>query len=313
MASRQMIRLSAVVGLALACTACAEPAVSTPNEIVDFGLDGPETAASFLSCLEGKAAIVSAHRGGPSAGYPENAIETFLHVLGQVPALLEVDVRETGDGALVLMHDETVDRTTNGTGAVADMTLAELKALRLVDNDGRLTDFQVPTLGEALTAIGGRTILQLDVKRGVGLRQVVHAVEDAGAEAYAGIITYTDGGAAIVAETSDDIAIFATVDTARHLDRLAQEGVDADRLVAWTGIIEGRPRAGLYRVLGERGISASGGALSQLDHRAARGAQDVYRELEEAGLDIIATDRPIAAAREIGTEDVVLAARSCAG
>ncbi|MEO0755238.1 MAG: glycerophosphodiester phosphodiesterase family protein, partial [Pseudomonadota bacterium] len=84
-------------------------------------------------------------------------------VLDQVPALLEVDVRESRDGALVLMHDDTVDRTTTGSGLVADLTLAELKALRLLDNDGRETDFQIPTLGEALSAIGGRTILQLDV------------------------------------------------------------------------------------------------------------------------------------------------------
>ncbi|MEO1658684.1 MAG: glycerophosphodiester phosphodiesterase family protein [Pseudomonadota bacterium] len=297
----------------LALAACAEPTADTSAEAIDFGLDGPETAAEFLSCLEGQAAIVSAHRGGPSAGYPENAIETFLHVLDQVPALLEVDVRESRDGALVLMHDETVDRTTNGSGAVSDLTLAELKALRLVDNDGRQTGFQVPTLEEALDSVGGRTILQLDVKRGVGLRQVVRVVEDADAEAYAGIITYTDGGAAIVAQVSEDVSIFATVKGSRHLDRLEQDGVEAERLVAWTGIIDDGPRAGLYAVLGEQGVSASGGAIGRLDDRSEGGARGVYSQLEEAGLDVIATDRPIAAAREIGTEDVIAAARSCAG
>ncbi|MEM1410563.1 MAG: glycerophosphodiester phosphodiesterase family protein, partial [Pseudomonadota bacterium] len=95
-----------------------------------------ETAAGYLSCLEGRAVVVSAHRGGPAPGYPENAVETFVHTLSQVPALIETDVRETKDGVLVLMHDDTVDRTTTGTGAVASMTLQAIKDLYLVDNEG---------------------------------------------------------------------------------------------------------------------------------------------------------------------------------
>lgn len=303
-----------VAALTVLLASCAEPAVRTPvGERIDFSLNGPQTPAEFLSCLEGQAAIVSAHRGGPSAGYPENAIETFLHVLDQVPALLEVDVRQSRDGSLVLMHDDTVDRTTTGSGLVADLTLAELKALRLLDNEGRETDFQIPTLNEALSAIGGRTILQLDVKRGVGLRKVVEAVEDAGAEPFAGVITYSDEGALIVARASDDVSIFAGVRDASQLDLLEESGVDADRLVAWTGIIRDEPRDELYGFLGERGMSASGGAIGPLDDRAEGGTRNVYSRLEDLGLDIVATDRPIAAAQDMGTEDVILASRSCAG
>ncbi len=304
---------ASVAAFAMMLTSCAEPAVNTPKGAgVDFNLHGPQTAAAFLSCLEGQAAIVSAHRGGPNAGYPENAIETFMHVLDQVPALLEVDVRESRDGALVLMHDDTVDRTTTGSGLVADLTLAELKALRLIDNDGRETDFQIPTLDEALSAIGGRTILQLDVKRGVGLRKVVEAVEEVGAEPFAGVITYSDEGALIVARASDDVSIFAGVRDAGQLDLLEQSGIDTDRLVAWTGIIRDEPRGELYAYLGEQGISASGGAIGSLDDRAEGGTRNVYSRLEDLGLDIVATDRPVAAAREMGTEDVMLASQSCA-
>ncbi|MEO1043093.1 MAG: glycerophosphodiester phosphodiesterase family protein [Pseudomonadota bacterium] len=309
----ETLRRRALVA-ALLVGACTEQQLPSPAEPIDFDLDGPQTAAQFLSCLEGQAAIVSAHRGGAMPLYPENAIESALHVLDQVPALIELDVRETRDGVLVLMHDETVDRTTTGQGAIADMTLAELKELFLVDDDTDLTTkYRVPTLAETLEELRGRTVLQLDVKRGVGLRQVTEAVEAADAQAYAAIITYTDQGALMVADTSDSVSVFVTVRSTDHLDELVGRGLPREQMIAWTGIVDERPLDALYQSLGERAISTSGGALGRLDGLAEDGRRGVYQMLEDAGLDIIATDRPFAAAQEIGTEDVIAATQSCAG
>ena len=273
---------------------------------------GFETAAAFLSCLEGEAAIVSAHRGGPARGYPENAIETFEHTLAQIPALIETDVRETRDGVPVLLHDETVDRTTNGSGEIADMTLAEAKALYLLDEDGRATDFQIPTLDEALRAMRGKTILKLDVKRGVSLAKVVDAVAALSAEPHAAIITYNTNGAIIAAQADDDVTVIANVRGGDDLSELARRGLSQDRLVAWTGLIE-TPDDRLYELLGARDISTSGGALGQIDRAAERGDASGYAALEAAGLDIIATDRPLEAARLIGVDDVAQALQSCRG
>jgi glycerophosphoryl diester phosphodiesterase len=62
---------------------------------------------------------VSAHRGGPGPGLAENAIPTFRNTLiAARGAFLEVDVSQTADGVLVLMHDDRADRTTTGTGAI---------------------------------------------------------------------------------------------------------------------------------------------------------------------------------------------------
>lgn len=272
---------------------------------------GYETAGAFLSCLEGEAALVSAHRGGPMPGYPENAIETFDHILSMIPALIETDVRETADGVLVLLHDDTVDRTTNGTGLLAEMTLAEAKALRLKDNDGRLTDYRIPTLDEALAAMRNKTVLQLDVKRGVGLRKVVRAVERAGAEHYAGIITYTDNGAVIVLESSDIVTVVAGADEQSDLNRFAETGASDDRWVIWTGITRGEVDATLVGHLDARDVSASGGALGYLDSRAASGQRGLYRGLADAGLDVIATDRPIEATRELGVSTLAESIGRC--
>lgn len=71
---------------------------------------------------------VIAHRGGPVHA-PENTLAAFRNAIDQGVSWLEFDVQMTRDGELVVIHDETVDRTTDGTGAVRDLTLAQVRAL----------------------------------------------------------------------------------------------------------------------------------------------------------------------------------------
>jgi glycerophosphoryl diester phosphodiesterase len=108
------------------------------------------------------------HRGG--AGWrPEHTIETYREVVQRWPeALLECDVRLTRDGAVVLHHDRTVDRTTDGTGPIADRTLAEVRALdagyRFTRDGGKTfpyrgKDLRIATLDELLRACPDSHIL----------------------------------------------------------------------------------------------------------------------------------------------------------
>lgn len=85
--------------------------------------------------------MLVAHRGGARLA-PENTMEAFRDAVARWEAdMLEMDVRLSRDGEVVVIHDATVDRTTDGTGAVADLTLAELRSLdaghRFVDPEGR--------------------------------------------------------------------------------------------------------------------------------------------------------------------------------
>jgi glycerophosphoryl diester phosphodiesterase len=84
---------------------------------------------------------VIAHRGGARHA-PENTLAAFHNAVVQGSNSLEFDVQMTRDGALVVIHDETVDRTTNGTGAVSDLPLAEIRTLDAGDGE------RVPTLDE---------------------------------------------------------------------------------------------------------------------------------------------------------------------
>lgn len=110
--------------------------------------------------------VIAAHRG-MAAGYPENTLAAFRHSVSAGFPVIEVDLRATADGHIVIMHDETVDRTTSGTGEVGRMTLAEVRSLDAGSHAGpRFAGEPVPTYPETLKALRGLgTTLILDIKQ----------------------------------------------------------------------------------------------------------------------------------------------------
>lgn len=114
---------------------------------------------------------VIAHRGGAGL-WPENTLYALRHVKALGADWSEVDVRCSKDGVFVLMHDKTVNRTTNGCGRVEDLTLVQLKALDAGfywTNDGGKTypyrgqNITIPTLEEVFTAFPEQAI-SLEIK-----------------------------------------------------------------------------------------------------------------------------------------------------
>lgn len=125
--------------------AAQESANAAPNKFQTINTRTADDLMDFFSYTPDRIPLVSAHRGGPRKNFPENCLATFENTLRHTPALLEIDPRYTQDGEIVLMHDQTLERTTNGYGKVSDHTLAELKQLRLKDTEGKLTDYRIPT------------------------------------------------------------------------------------------------------------------------------------------------------------------------
>lgn len=93
---------------------------------------------------------------------PENSLHAIASALALGVDIIETDVRRTRDGVLVLIHDETLDRTTTGRGLVSDHTWAELSELHLRDGLGSPTAQKIPTLEEGLRAVKGRAMINLD-------------------------------------------------------------------------------------------------------------------------------------------------------
>jgi glycerophosphoryl diester phosphodiesterase len=133
--------------------------------------------------------IVIAHRGNHRNAH-ENTLTALQNAIDAGADYAEIDVRRTLDGRHVLMHDQTVDRMTDGHGAVRQLTLSQLQQLHVRDlKRPQIAPDRIPTFAEALQLIKGRLNIYLDFKEGDRL-SVAKAIRDAGAARQ--ILVYDD-------------------------------------------------------------------------------------------------------------------------
>lgn len=307
-----MTRISAAAAtlLLLSTTGCvgAPPMASAPSS-------GPAMAAYF-DCVRDGGVAISAHRAVSALDQPENSTAAIEATGRAIPnAILELDAVLTKDRQLVLMHDDTMDRTTTGRGRVADLTLAQVKQARLKASNGALTRAAPPTLGEALDAAGRvGAIASIDLKPAdgettVGLaRAVIDQVRQSRAGNRVILITYNDADARAVAAMAPEMMISAGLSGVDNLS-----GLNPAQILAWTGTREERPA--LWRALREAGVEVQFGTLGaegvrRDDRYAADGDVSEYRDLVRQGVTVIATDTPLAVKSVLGAE--VAKAATCA-
>lgn len=108
--------------------------------------------------------IVVAHRGGSSLG-PENTLLAIERGIQAGADMVEIDIHQTRDGQLVVCHDESIDRTTDGSGLIRELTFDEIRSYNIVDANGNKTDLKIPTLDEVLELVNGRVKLLIEIKR----------------------------------------------------------------------------------------------------------------------------------------------------
>lgn len=253
-------------------------------------LSFPDPAAlqEYLSYHPERLPLISAHRAGYTREVPENSLAAAKQTLERTPAILEVDVRQTFDEVLVLMHDETVDRTTNGSGRVDEITWSELRLLRLVAADGAVTDETVPRLDEFLAWSRSRAIVFLDIKRGVPYDAVVQTVRAARARSAVVLIAYTEEAVAAMAPLDPDLMISAPGYDVDQVERLLSMIANPARLVFFTGTRQ--PDSAVLARIHEAGRAAVHGAMRHYDRLARFKGVEAYDPLFVHGVDIIATN-----------------------
>lgn len=286
------LALALLVGAGAACTRAVDPA---PPEGV-----APDPGKARLPQLDeitraGHPAWprVSAHRGGPTRDQAENALSTLQatwRAAGGAPVMLEIDVRATRDGVLVLMHDDDVARTTDGTGHLGAMSHLRVQKLKLTSRTGRVLDEGVPTFDEVLTWAQARAYLAVDIKTDP-LDVVVDHIAARDAFGYAQIIVYNLRDWAHVRHKYPAATVSVDVDGVRDVERLvaAADGHTA----VFVGV--GDVRADWVQALRAAGLPTIAGTFGDVD-RAARGdAGHAYGGLLDRGVDCLATDTPRAA------------------
>jgi glycerophosphoryl diester phosphodiesterase len=258
-----------------------------------------------LDCLrQHNLAVVAAHRGQPDQSAAENAMSSFTASLAAAVPFLEVDVATTSDGALVLMHDDTLDRTTTGSGPTTTRTLAEVEALRLKRPDGTILDERVPQFPDVL-AWGRKAgaYFEVDVKRTTRFEDVVNAVRAAGMENRALIVTYSLDDAKKVRALDPGLMISVTIEKPEDVAAV-RAALPLDHVLGWTGTTS--PQTALFAALRDAGIEPIFGTLGRAGVRlddvyASDGNPSEYRDLVHAGVVMIASDAAVAAQRAIGT------------
>jgi len=256
--------------------------------------DGPHpmTPVSALTdcAREQGATLISAHRGGVARGIAENSLPGLHWSARQGAAFAEVDLRQTSDGHIVLLHDETLDRTSNGTGTLSRLTLAEILDFRLRDSRGRLTSATIPTLDEAFDAAAEAGIfLQLDLKT-ISPREAARAVVASGMTDRVIIIVRNEDQAASILDIDPGIAISLPIQS--EIDLLNTD-INLTTIVSWLGA--GPPEARIEAALTGMQVESSVHDFSA----EARGTMD-YAFYNAMHVEVLAADNVVAAARILG-------------
>lgn len=250
--------------------------------------------------VRGEWPVNVAHRGA-SALAPENTIEAFRLAVEAGAGGLELDVHMTRDGHIVVIHDATVDRTTNGSGAVSEMTLEELRRLdagHTFSPDGGSTrpyrgrGVRVPTLREVLQEFPVVAV-NIEIKAGTpGIEETVLGVlREANALGRALVVSTphdivkrfrkVSGGHVSTGASRWEIGVFYISSRVR-LERLVRPAYDALQVpLRHRGIPVVTPR--FVRAAHARGVRVDAWTINQADE---------MRRLLDLGVDVIMTDRP---------------------
>ena len=247
---------------------------------------------------ENRFPLISAHRGGPMPGFPENCIETFSHATTYNPVIIEFDIAYSKDSVMVIMHDDKLDRTSTGKGAISNYTYEELRTFNLKDNNGEETKFKIPTLDSVLSWSKGKVLLTIDLKKGVSYAKVIEKVRQYKVESNSIIITYTADQAKEVHQLAPELMISASVQKKAELKRLNNMGIPDNRIVAFVGV--SAPDKELYKYLHSKGITTILGTMGNIDKSAmASPAKNVYYHLVNNGADILSGDNLTQASEEL--------------
>lgn len=270
---------------------------SAPSKSYHISFPNAEAFHEFTRYSPESYPLVSAHRGGPTKGFPENCTATFANTIKYIPAIIETDIALSKDSALVMMHDNTLNRTTTGKGEIGNYTYKELQQFNLKDNEGNVTSFKIETLDEVLQWGTDKVIYTLDVKRGVPMKMIVDAVRRNKAERNAMIITYNANQAAEVTKLAPDLLVSVSARGKKDVERMEAMGVNVNNMVAFVGTAE--PTKETYEYLRSRNITSILGTMGNIDKSAAAKGDELYYKLIENGANVLSSDRHVEAGKQL--------------
>ena len=243
--------------------------------------------------------LLMAHRGSMTL-WPENTLYSFKRAAAMGADVMEIDVRQTADGEIVVCHDETVDRVTDGTGRVADLTLGELKSFDFAYNfvkDGekkpelRGKGLTIPTLRELFLALPG-SHFNIDIKADSEklTRDLLNLIQSQGQIEKVVIGSFYSNIVELVKKEAPEFATSASAREAWTMFLLNKVGLG--RLHRPSGVAYQLPAAHLGMAVVTPSFVRTAHSLGQELHVWTIDDPAEMRRLLKMGVDGIVTNRP---------------------
>ncbi|WP_461788103.1 glycerophosphodiester phosphodiesterase family protein [Pedobacter sp.] len=268
------------------------------NEIHVLKFKDVKDVSTFFKHSTVNFPIVSGHRGGMTKGFPENSMETFSNTLKYMPSFFEIDPRLTKDSVAVLMHDATLERTTNGSGKLSDYTYAQLQDLRLKDPEGNLTSAKIPTLKEAILWSKGRTVLNLD-KKDVPLEMTARILKECNNEAVM-LTVHNAKQAKFYFDQNPNWMLSVHIKTKKAYDEYVNANINWKNIIAYIGPEFTTENKELMRLLQAKGVMVMISAAPTYDKLLTPEERaKAYVEIFKQGADILESDLPVEVAEAI--------------
>lgn len=246
---------------------------------------------TYFTYKEGRPIIISAHRGGMLTGYPENCIESCEKTLSLMESFFEIDPRMTKDSVMVLMHDATIDRTTNGKGKVSDYTYKELQQFNLKDREGNITPYKIPTLQEMLDWGKDKTIFNFDNKAIPWSIYSKMLNDQKIANVMLSVRSLKE--ALYYYERNDNVMLCVAIFNMNDYNAYKNSGIPWNRIMAYVGLAMQPEQQEVYNLLRSHGVMCMSSIHPTADRVKPDAARlDAYRKELASKPDIIETDYP---------------------
>lgn len=180
------------------------------------------------------------HRGA-KGHEPENTLPSFQKALDFNVDGIELDVHVCKTGELIIIHDFTVDRTTNGSGAVSELSLFEIKALRIDD------EIEIPTLEEVLDLVGKKCFINIELKGRHTAKPVSNLIEK-----YILEKEYSYDDFIVSSFQREELEMMFTINPNIHLGILTQASVD--QALEWASIFSAKAIHPHFSLLTEENV-----------------------------------------------------------
>lgn len=243
---------------------------------------------------------IAGHRGGYYFGYPESSLSLLNYLSKQFKKdtiIAEIDLRKSKNGTIYIMHDETVDRTTTGTGKIDQLDDNYLEGLFLKKENGEITKKRIPTFEEELQFIRKRNInLMLDIKTPIHA-EAYELVKEHKMESRMMTLTFNMELTRNVATLSNNISLSALMESENDWQMFKDISMPAGKKIAY---VNAKTPVSLIQELKKSNVKIMADVSEALRNSGKPLGDEGYQQkVKDQSLDILITDFPIEAIRAL--------------